>query len=91
MWSTAGPYRCLSNTLTLQTSNPACWRVERVRIGHVSSFGDVPGPCGLNFCSSPAAGSVVVVADVYLCESQRSKIADCLLEGLNEIDLLYWS
>lgn len=56
-------------------------------IGHVSSFGDVPGPCGLNFCSSPDAGSVVVaaavvVADVYLCKSQRSQIVDCLLEGL---------
>ncbi len=84
MWSTAGSYQCLSNTLTLQTSNPA-WRVETVCIGHVSSFGDVPGPCGLNFCSSPDAGSVVVaavVAVVYLCESQRSQIADCLLEGL---------
>lgn len=48
--------------------------------GHVSSFGDAPGPCGLNFCSSPAAGSVVVVAaaDVSLCESHRDhKLFDC--------------
>lgn len=48
-----------------------------MRTGHVSSFGDVPGPCGLNFCSSHAAGSVVVVAaavaaDVSLCESKGS-------------------
>lgn len=49
-----------------------------MRTGHVSSFGDAPGPCGLNFCSSPAAGSVVVAAavvvdaaDVSLCESHR--------------------
>lgn len=78
MVSTAGSFRCLSYTLTLHTSNPACWGVETVRTGHVSSFGDVPGPCGLNFCSSPAAGSVVVAAvvvvaaDVSLCESQGS-------------------
>lgn len=36
----------------------------------VSFFGDVPGPCGLNFCSSPAAGSVAAAVSLY--ESQAS-------------------